>query len=164
MTAFDDLFEANRTYAQSFDQPGLTAPADQHVAIVTCMDSRIDPLALFGLGLGEAKVIRNPGGQVTPEALTSLVLATTLLDCTRIAVVQHTKCAMASADNAALRSKIADATGDDSTDFVPGAIADQAASITAGLDAIRQHPLIPDAVDLLGAIYDVDTGAVTPVV
>lgn len=157
-TTFDDLLASNRSFAESFDSAGLPAPAAQHVAVVTCMDSRIDPLAMLGLGLGDAKVIRNPGGQVTDDALVSVVLATTLLDCTRVMVVEHTKCAMASADDAGLRQKIADSTGLDASDITPGAIDDQVARITADLERIRNHELVPSTTVVAGFVYDVDTG------
>ena len=156
--AFDDLLDANRAYADRFDTPGLTAPASRNVAVVTCMDSRIDPLAMLGLGLGDAKVIRNPGGQVTDDALVAVVLATTLLDCTRVMVVEHTGCAMASADDAGLRQRIADATGRDASGITPGAIGDQEQRIAADLERIRQHPLVPDSTEVAGFVYDVDTG------
>lgn len=157
-SAFADLVAANRAYAESFDTPGLTAPADAELAVVTCMDSRIDPLALLGLGLGDAKVIRNPGGQVTDDALTALVLATSLLACRRIAVIEHTRCAMASADDAGIARLVGDATGFDTSGFTPGAIADQHERIAADIQRIRDHALIGDDVEVGGFVYDVDTG------
>lgn len=158
MTDFDDLLDANARYAAAFDSPDLPAPAARNVAVVTCMDSRIDPLAMLDLGLGDAKVIRNPGGQVTDDALGALVLATSLLACTRVMIVEHTRCAMASADDAGLRAKVAEATGLDATGFVPGAIADQRTRLTEDVERVRSHALIPAEVAVAGFLYDVDSG------
>ena len=93
---FEDLVAANRDYAATFDMSGFDGIARAGVAIVTCMDSRIDPLGLVGLKPGDAKIFRNPGGRVDSEALEALVLATHLLGVERILVVPHTRCAMAS--------------------------------------------------------------------
>ena len=92
---FDELLAANRAYGESFDLAGFDGIAKAGVAIVTCMDSRIDPLGLVGLKPGDAKIFRNPGGRVGSDALEALVLATHLLNVDRIHVVPHTRCAMA---------------------------------------------------------------------
>ena len=83
---FDDLLAANRAYADTFDLAGFDGIARAGVAIVTCMDSRIDPLNLVGLKAGDAKIFRNPGGRVASEALEALVLATHLLNVDRILI------------------------------------------------------------------------------
>ncbi|MFE6649938.1 carbonic anhydrase, partial [Nocardioides sp. NPDC057772] len=103
MADFDDLLAANREYAEKFDNGGFDGVAHAGVAIVTCMDSRIEPLALLGLGLGDAKIFRNPGGRVTPQAMEALVLGVHLLNVKRILVVPHTRCAVASNTEADLR-------------------------------------------------------------
>jgi len=94
---FADVITGNDSYAASFGQGDLPARAGQGLAIVTCMDSRIDPLAITGLQAGDAKVIRNAGAQVTDEVLQTLVLAVYLLGVTRVLVMPHTNCKMASA-------------------------------------------------------------------
>ena len=76
---FDDLLAANATYAEHFDEGDFDGIAHAGVAIVTCMDSRIDPLRMLGLQHGDAKIFRNPGGRVTPQALEALVLGVLLL-------------------------------------------------------------------------------------
>ena len=91
----DDLLGANRAYMSAFNLAGIPAPAAKGFALVTCMDSRIEPLAMLGLAPGDAKIMRNAGGRVTPDVLRSLVLATNLLGVHRIAVMHHTNCAMA---------------------------------------------------------------------
>ena len=94
--AFEDLLAANRTYAETFALSGFDGVAHAGVAVVTCMDSRIDPLGMLGLTPGDAKIFRNPGGRVTAAALEALVLGVHLLNVQRILVVPHTRCAMAS--------------------------------------------------------------------
>src|SRR5581483_8358356 len=100
---FDDLLEANRRYASTFGLQNVTSPAAKELALVTCMDSRLDPLSILGLSPGDAKVLRNGGGRVTEDVLRSLVLATHFLDVRRIAVMQHTKCALAGRDDESIR-------------------------------------------------------------
>ena len=112
---FDDLLDANRTFADSFTLAGFDGIAHAGVAVVTCIDSRIDPLRMLGLQHGDAKIFRNPGGRVTPQALEALVLGVHLLDVRRILVVPHTRCAMASASEAELRVRVGDSAGVDET-------------------------------------------------
>jgi carbonic anhydrase len=100
---FDDLIKANREFAADFDLGGFDGVAHAGVAIVTCMDSRIDPLRMLGLKHGDAKIFRNPGGRVTIAALEALVLGVHLLGVNRVLVIPHTRCAMASSSEAELR-------------------------------------------------------------
>src|SRR5882757_7008641 len=91
---FDDLLDANRRYRSEFHDSGVAGTAAKGLAVVTCIDSRIDPLALLGLRPGDAKIIRNAGARVTDDALRSVVIAVNLLGVNRVCVVQHTDCAM----------------------------------------------------------------------
>src|SRR3954447_18319557 len=111
MGDFDDLLSANADYAADFGLSGFDGVAHAGVAVVTCMDSRIDPLRLLGLRPGDAKILRNPGGRVTEQALKALVLGVNLLSVERILVVPHTRCAMASASEADLRERVGKASG-----------------------------------------------------
>src|SRR5688500_2909295 len=112
-SAFDDLIAANRAFAADFDLGGFDGVAHAGVAIVTCMDSRIDPLRMLGLEHGDAKIFRNPGGRVTAAALEALVLGVHLLGVTRILVVPHTRCAMTAHSEAELRERVAASAGQD---------------------------------------------------
>src|SRR6478735_9426370 len=87
---------ANRAFADTFQLSGFDGVAHAGIALVTCMDSRIDPLGMLGLKPGDAKIFRNPGGRVTEQALEALVLGVHLLNVKRILVIPHTRCAMAS--------------------------------------------------------------------
>ncbi len=164
MNNFDDLLDANRTFADDFQLSGFDGIAKAGVAMVTCMDSRIDPLKMIGLEAGDAKILRNPGGRVTDQVLVAVVLGATLLQVKRVMVVEHTRCAMASQSDAKLHERIDEHTGTDSTWMTLGAISDQEQTIRADVHRITSHPLISDDVAVGGFIYDVDTGLLRQVV
>lgn len=160
---FEDLLVANRSYADSFALGGFDGVARAGVAMVTCMDSRIDPLGMIGLQPGDAKILRNPGGRVTDQALVALVLGTNLLGVERIMVVQHTRCAMASASETVMRDRISQTGGVDASWMSIGVITDQAAAIGDDVAKARAHPLIPKEVAIGGFMYDVDSGLLSKV-
>jgi carbonic anhydrase len=155
---FADLLAANRSYASEFSQK-FDAVARAGVAVVTCMDSRIEPLRMIGLDLGDAKIFRNPGGRVTESAMEALVLAVHLLGVYRILVVPHSKCAMASYSEAELHTKIGESVGQDVTWHPFHVISNQEQTLGSDVQKIVAHPLIPDQVVVGGFLYDVDTGA-----
>jgi carbonic anhydrase len=156
---FDDLLAANRTYATTaFTTGGFDGIAHAGVAIVTCMDSRIDPLRLLGLEPGDAKIFRNPGGRVTANALEALVLGVHLLGVERILIVPHTRCAMASNSEAELRERVGASAGQDASWQGFHVVEDQRGALMADVRAVRSHPLIGDQVAVGGFMYDVDTG------
>ena len=126
---FDDLLAANRSFAESFALSGFDGVAHAGVAVVTCMDSRIDPLGMLGLRPGDAKIFRNPGGRVTQAALEALVLGVHLLGVERILVVPHTRCAMASFTENELRAQVSESSGQDASWQSFGVIVDQLASL-----------------------------------
>ncbi|GAA1475772.1 carbonic anhydrase [Nocardioides aestuarii] len=158
MADFDDLIAANRTFAESFDLGGFDGVAHAGVALVTCMDSRIDPLRMLGLQAGDAKIFRNPGGRVTPQALEALVLGVHLLNVKRILIAPHTRCAMASNTEDELRARISESAGIDASWQPLGVVPDQMAALEQDVAKVRSHPLIPDSVPVGGFLYDVDTG------
>ena len=157
-TEFDDLVEANQRFAESFTLGGFDGVAHAGIAIVTCMDSRIDPLVMLGLSPGDAKIFRNPGGRVTAAALEALVLGVHLLNVQRILVVPHTRCAMTKHSETELREVISEKSGTDASWQGFHVIADQEAALRADVMAVRSHPLIPDTVAVGGFLYDVDSG------
>ncbi len=158
MSHFDDLLQANRRFADRFSLGGFDGRARAGIAIVTCMDSRIDPLRMLGLEHGDAKIFRNPGGRVTPQALEALVLGVHLLNVQRILVVPHTRCAMASASERELRERVGASAGQDASWQAFHVIEDQRGALLADVRAVRSHPLIPDTVAVGGFLYDVDSG------
>lgn len=155
---FTDLLEHNRSYGQDFGQGGFDGIAQQGVAIVTCMDSRIEPLAMVGLTHGDAKIFRNPGGRVTDAALEALVLGVHLLNVNRIMVVPHTRCAMSQMSENELREKISELSGQDAWWQHFHVVRDQHAALVEDVHRITSHPLIGDRARVGGFLYDVDTG------
>lgn len=161
---FADLLAANRTYAETAPLKGFDGVAHAGVAMVTCMDSRIDPLRMVGLRPGDAKIFRNPGGRVTDPALEALVLGVHLLNVHRVLVVPHTRCAVASNTSEQLRDRVSASAGTDVTWYPFHVIEDQEAALREDVRKVRTHPLIPDSVAIGGFIYDVDTGLLDQVV
>ena len=154
---FADLLAANRRYSIS-PPPNFDGIAHAGVGIVTCMDSRLQPLEMIGLVLGEAKILRTPGGHVTEDALRGLVLGVHLLRVTRILIVQHTRCAMAGGDDAWMRQRVTRATGADLTGFHVGADPNQLGRLQTDVEMVGTHSLIAGRAQVGGFLYNVDTG------
>lgn len=160
---FSDVLSANQKYAEKFEFPTLTGTARQGLAIVTCMDSRISPLAAVGMGPGDAKILRNAGARVTDDVLRTLMLATYLLGVERILVMPHTDCRMASSDEAAIHQKIMNDFGVDTRSVEFRTVSHQEEALALDVTRIRSYPLLRDGVVVGGAIYDVRSGALQPV-
>ena len=158
MADFDDLLAANKEFAADFSLGGFDGIAHAGVGIVTCMDSRIDPLRIVGLSAGDAKIFRNPGGRVTDAALEALVLAVHLLNVSRVLVVPHTRCAMASSSEEELHERVGKSAGQDVSWQRFHVVEDQVAALEEDVHRVRSHPLVPDSVKVGGFLYDVDTG------
>jgi carbonic anhydrase len=159
---FDDLLEANRRYQAEFHDPGVAGTAAKRLAVLTCIDTRIDPLAMLGLRPGDAKIIRNAGARVTPDALRSLVLAANLLNVSRVCVVQHTNCAMVGSTDEELRARIGALRGVNAAGWEFLASTDQQATLRADLELIRACPLLPPNLIVGGFVFDVHSGALAP--
>jgi carbonic anhydrase len=161
--AFADLLAANRAFAETFAFSEFDGVAHAGVAVVTCMDSRIDPLGMLGLKPGDAKIFRNPGGHVTEQALEALVLGTHLLNVNRVLVVPHTHCAMTTSQDE-LRDRISQSSGQDASWQTFGVVSDQVEAVRDDVRKVRAHPLIPDSVEVGGFIYDVETGLLEQII
>lgn len=161
---FDDLLAANRQYARTFVLQDIPGRAAKGFGLVTCMDSRIEPLTMLGLHPGDAKILRNAGGRVTPDVLRSLVLATTYLGVTHVAVMHHTDCALARGGEAELRSGLSEkqAIHSEGWDFLTMDDPDEA--LAEDVDAVRTCAVLPDGVRIEGWRYDVQSGLVDRVV
>jgi len=161
MSGFDDLLAANAHYAEKFHSGGVDGIAQSGVAVVTCMDSRIEPLEMLGLKLGDAKILRTPGGRITTDSMVGLILSVYLLNVNRIMIVPHTRCAMASGDDASVADQIMARHGVDIHGMILGSTPDQAAGLRYDVSRLRSHPLVKDLdVEIGGFIYDVDTGRI----
>ncbi len=130
--------------------------------MLTCIDSRIDPLAMLGLKPGDAKIIRNAGARVTDDALRSLVLAVNLLGVTRVCVVQHTDCAMVGSTEDEMRARITAARGVDASGWDFLATRDQRTTLNDDIARIRSCPLLPADLDIGGFVFDVHSGELVP--
>jgi carbonic anhydrase len=161
---FDDLLAANRAFADDFDLSGFDGIAHAGVALVTCMDSRIDPLRMVGLKAGDAKIFRNPGGRITEQALEALVLSVHLLNVNRILIAPHTRCAMSSSTLEEVRERVGASAGQDASWQTFSMVTDQEAALRDDVHKVQAHPLIPDTVKVGGFVYDVDTGLLNQVV
>jgi carbonic anhydrase len=159
---FDDVLAANVRYQTEFHDSGLRGRAAKGLAVLTCIDSRIDPLAMLGLQAGDAKIIRNAGARLTDDALRSLVLAVNLLGVDRVCVVQHTDCAMVGKTDDDLRAKIAATTGVQVDGLKLLTTLDQQAALRSDIARIVDSPFIPDGVQVGGFIFDVRTGELSP--
>lgn len=158
MDAFDDLLIANTAYADAFTLGALAAAPRRQLAVVTCMDCRIDPLAIWGLEPGDAHVLRNAGARVTDDVLRSLVKSVNQLGVTRVAVMHHSDCGAAKIVLSELRQKVQATTGNDPEDVEFHLIDDPAATLAADVEALRVHPYLPPGTAVAGFYYDVTTG------
>jgi carbonic anhydrase len=159
---FADVWAGNAAYAEDFALADLSGHAARRLTVVTCMDSRIDPLAVLGLVPGDAKIIRSAGARITENALRSLILAVRLLGGTRVLLMPHTDCGLVGTDDD-VREKLAAATGRTVDDPVvaryrPRAIAAPTAAIHEDVATIRAEPLLGPDLVVGAAVYDVRTG------
>lgn len=161
--AFDDLFAANAEFAKSFQDAGLPARAARGLAVITCMDSRVDPFRILGITAGDAKVLRNAGARVTDDVLRTLVLAVYLLGVNRVLVMPHTHCRMAESTEEQIHALILRDHGIDTRSLEFRTDPDQLGALRHDLVKIQAAPLLPRDLVVGGALFDVDTGRLVPV-
>lgn len=159
---FTDILSANSEYPERH-KPLPNGRAAKELAIVTCIDTRIDPADAFGLSPGDAKILRNAGARVTDDVLRTLVMATTLLGVKRIALIAHTDCAAAKTSQEAIEAAVHDYTGADASDIDFFSGGDQIETLHADAEKIRECPLIPEDVLVAEFIFDVQTGRLAEV-
>ncbi|QDP98864.1 carbonic anhydrase [Microlunatus elymi] len=152
----DHLVEANRDYAGQYE-PGLAGAPSRHVAIVTCMDCRIDPVQALGVHLGDANVIRDAGGLVTEDTIRSLAISQHKLGTTAVMIIQHTKCGLTTFSDVEFRAELQAATGVEPP-WQPEPFGASEENIKAALERIRTSPFLPHREDVRGFVFDVDTG------
>lgn len=160
---FDDLLEANASFAATFTDAGRPARAARGLAVITCMDSRVDPFQILGIAAGDAKVLRNAGARVTDDVLRTLVLAVYLLGVNRVLVMPHTRCRMAESTDAHIHELIQRDYGIDTRSLEFRTDPDQIGALRHDLVKIRSAPLLPRDLVVGGALFDVDTGRLMPV-
>ena len=161
---FNELFAANNDFQSGFKSQDLTGFALKGLAIVTCMDSRIEPLKVVGLKAGDAKILRNAGARVTEDVLRTLVLATHLLGVKRVLVMPHTDCRMASGDEDSIHASIMESSGVDTRSIEIRTVKDQIAALKTDVLRIQTFPLLSEDLDVIGAVYDVKTGKLEKII
>lgn len=154
----DDVLAAAELYARDFREGRLEAPAARRLAVVTCMDARIDPARLLGLAPGDAQIIRNAGGLATDDVVRSLAVGHWLLGTDRAVVIGHTDCGLANFTDDDIRARIRSATGADVTGAEFLAFDDLEASVRSSVRRISESPLLAASFTALGFVYDVRTG------
>ncbi|MBE3556453.1 MAG: carbonic anhydrase [Firmicutes bacterium] len=157
MAVIDQLLVHNAQYAQRFNQGNLPTPPALHLAIVTCMDARLDVYRLLGLNLGEAHVIRNAGGVVTDDVIRSLVISQRLLGTREILLIHHTDCGMLTFKDDALKEQIEAEVGI-KPPFAMEAFSDLTADLRQSIARIKASPFLPHKEQVHGFLYDVKTG------
>lgn len=154
--AFADVLAANERFAERFELAGLDGRARRGLCILTCMDTRIDPLAVLGLRPGDAKFLRNAGGRVTDDVLRTLVLAAFLLGVERFMVVAHTRCRMSSSADE-LATALREAGAPPIEGIERAVTTDLAATVRTDVERVRTTPGL-ERLAVGGFLYDVDTG------
>jgi carbonic anhydrase len=154
---FADVLQANDAYAGRYRLAELEARAAKGLGVLTCMDSRIDPLAMLGLVPGDAKIMRNAGARVTQDVLRTLVLASHLLGVDRVMVVAHTGCRMAGGTEEDVHVAIRDAGGPDTRSISFLTTQDQEGALRADVQRVRSWPYL-GKLAVGGFLYDLDTG------
>lgn len=157
MSATDDFLQANGQYAESFEDGGKPMPPAKKVAVVACMDARLDAGGVLGLEVGDAHVIRNAGGVVTDDVIRSLVISQRLLGTREIVLMHHTDCGMLTFRDDEVKQQIVDDTGL-RPQFALEAFSDLDDDVRQSIGRIKASPFIPHTDQVRGFVYDVDTG------
>jgi carbonic anhydrase len=162
MSITDELRRNNESYARSFSKGDLPMPPAKHIAVLACMDARLDVHKILGLQEGDAHVIRNAGGVATDDAIRSLVISQRLLGTKEIILIHHTDCGMLTFKDDELKGTIQKETGI-RPHFALEAFADLEADVEQSIARIKASPFIPDKSSVRGFIYDVGTGQLNEV-
>jgi carbonic anhydrase len=162
MGATDQMIESNAAYARGFDKAGLAAAPARRVAVLACMDARLDPARMLGLEEGDAHVIRNAGGFATDDAIRSLAASQRLLGTEEIVLIHHTECGMFSVNDAEFAERLAEETGQQ-PDWSPQPPRDLDESVRESARRIVESPFVPNTSSVRGFVYDVKTGALREV-
>lgn len=163
MSATDELLANNAAYAAGFDQDGLPLSPARKIAVLACMDSRLNVFEALGLRIGDAHVIRNAGGAVTDDAIRSLTLSQRLMGTEEIIVIHHTGCGMLGLSEEDFKSSLREETGSQpqwSTELS----SDLEDNVRRSIAEIKASPFIPNTGSVRGFVYDVDSGHLREIV
>ena len=162
MTVTDEVLASNAQYAANFEMGGLPMPPGRKLAVVACMDARLDTHKLLGLKEGDAHVIRNAGGVVSDDVIRSLVISQRLLGTQEVVLIHHTDCGMLTFSDDAVKAAIEDDTGIRPA-FALEAFPDLEKDVRQSIARIKASPFIPSKDQVRGFIYDCDTGQLNEV-
>jgi carbonic anhydrase len=157
MSVTDELLANAERYAATFDKGGLPLPPAKGVAVVACMDARLNPYGLLGLSEGDAHVIRNAGGVITADERRSLAISQRLLGTREIILIHHTDCGMLTFTDDAFKAAIQEETGL-KPDWPAEAFADLDEDVRQSIARIKADPFIPHTDQVRGFVYEVETG------
>ena len=161
VSVIDDCLEHNQEFVRTFAGPMPLVPA-RHLAVVSCMDSRIDVFACLGLGLGEAHVIRNAGGVVTDDVLRSLAISQRKLKTREIIVIHHTECGLQTFTDEAFKDELEQETGTRPT-WEEKCFTEVDASVHESVQMLHDSPFLADVEHIRGFVFEVATGALREV-
>jgi carbonic anhydrase len=161
-TQTDELVRNSRAYAADFDKGDLPLPPGKKVAVLACMDARLNPYGLLGLSEGDAHVIRNAGGVVSDDAIRSLAISQNLLGTEEIILIHHTDCGMLTFTDEELAGKLEAETGQ-RPDWNARAFTDLEGDVRAGIEKIKASPFVPRTDRVRGFVYEVETGSLREV-
>jgi carbonic anhydrase len=158
----DQMLANAARYQETFRHDDLTAKPTRRIAVLTCMDARLDLFRLLGLQIGDAHIIRNAGGRATDDAMRSLILSSNALDTREIAVIHHTGCGLHGRTNEAIADQVEQISGS-RPDLEFHAFTDLVASVGEDIARVRASPFLPHDTVVWGAVYDVGDGSLTPI-
>jgi len=156
MDTIDQLLENNRTFADGLAERHLSVEPSRQLAVVTCMDSRLDVFAALGLGDGEAHVLRNAGGVITDDVIRSLAISQRRLGTRDVMLIHHTDCGMQKITDDGFRTELQETTGV-SPAFAIESFKDVEENVRQSIRRVRTSPFIPHRDNVRGFVYDVDT-------
>jgi carbonic anhydrase len=162
MTVTDTLVENSRRYEEGFDKGDLPLPPGKKIAVLACMDARLNPYGLLGLEEGDAHVIRNAGGVVDDDAIRSLSISQNLLGTEEIVLVHHTDCGMLTFTDEEFAGKL-EAEAGERPSWSAHAFTSPEDDVRSGIEKIRSSPFIPHTDSVRGFVYDVAAGRLTEV-
>ena len=165
MSVIDNVLKANELYSERYTNNHLPAPPALNLAVITCKDARLIVEAILGLKEGDAHIIRNAGGVVTPDVIRSLLVSHYMLGAQEVMIINHTSCGMMSFTDEQLFTKVRQTTGTAAAG--PEAIhtfTDIEENVRKQVEKVKSHPWIPDDMAVRGFVYDMETGKLREIV
>jgi carbonic anhydrase len=157
MSSTDELLRNNEAFAKTFDGADLPAPPAKKVAVIACMDARLNPHAILGLEAGDAHVLRNAGGVVTDDEIRSLAISQRLLGTEEVILIHHTGCGMLGFTDDEFKRQVREDIGVEPP-WSPEAFSDLDENVRESIERIASSPFIPHKESIRGFVYELETG------